>query len=170
MNNENQNNVQNNQVPQQPVEQNPVLNVINQVTQQPTEQVIDVSNGAKKKDGQVVCPNCGASEISPNPKTGKLRCDYCACEFDGKKVENIIFVKEGRLILEAAINLNNPSESYEKYFRENFKTINLKTLQRMRNSVSQTETSAIDYKQLENNNYLNYLEEKLKDQNLLKKT
>ena len=94
MNNDNQNNVQNNQVPQQPVQpqqgQNQVQNVINQVTQPPQEQVIDVSNGAKRKDGQVVCPNCGASEISPNPKTGKLRCDYCACEFDGKSVENVI--------------------------------------------------------------------------------
>ena len=88
---------------------------------------------------------------------------------EGKKVENIIFVKEGRLILEATINLNNPSESYEKYFRENFKTINLKTLQRMKNSVSQTETSAVDFKQIENNNYLNYLEEKLKDNNKIGK-
>jgi hypothetical protein len=88
---------------------------------------------------------------------------------EGKKVENIIFVKEGRLILEAAINLNNPSESYEKYFRENFKSINMKTLQKMRNSVSNTEASAIDYKQLENNNYLTYLEEKLMENNKIGK-
>ena len=88
---------------------------------------------------------------------------------EGKKVENIIFVKEGRLILEAAINLNNPSESYEKYFRKNFQEINMKTFQKMRNSVSQAEGSAIDYKQLENNNYLNYLEEKLLDNNKIGK-
>ena len=88
---------------------------------------------------------------------------------EGKKVENIIFVKEGRLILEAAINLNNPSESYEKYFRENFKSINMKTLQKMRNSVSNTEASTIDYKQLENNNYLTYLEEKLMENNKIGK-
>ena len=31
---------------------------------------------------------------------------------EGKKVEHIIFVKEGKLILEAAINLVNPSDSY----------------------------------------------------------
>lgn len=90
MNNENQNNVQNRENQQVQPQQNPVQNVVNQVTQQPKEQIIDVTNGAKKKDGQVVCPNCGASEISPNPKTGKLRCDYCACEFDGKKVENVV--------------------------------------------------------------------------------
>ena len=83
---------------------------------------------------------------------------------EGKKVENIIFVKEGRLILEAVINLTNPSESYEKYFRENFKSINAKAFQNMRNSVSYT-NSQIDYKQIENNNYLSYLEERLMESN-----
>ena len=87
---------------------------------------------------------------------------------EGKKVENIIFVKDGRLILEATINLNNPSKSYEKYFRENFKSINLKSLQKIRESVSQT-NSAIDSKQLGNNNYLTYLEEKLFDKNKIGK-
>ena len=89
MNNNNQNNNQTNNASNQQ-QANPIQNVVNQVTQPPAEQVIDVTNGAKKKDGQVVCPNCGASEISPNPKTGKLRCDYCACEFDGKKVETVV--------------------------------------------------------------------------------
>ena len=89
---------------------------------------------------------------------------------EGKKVENIIFVKEGRLILEAIINLANPSESYERYFRKNFKSINLKALKNMRNSVSYT-NSAIDYKQMENNNnnYINYLEERLMDVNKIGK-
>ena len=40
----------------------------------------------ESKDGQVKCPNCGASEITPNPKTGKLRCNYCFTEFDGKEL------------------------------------------------------------------------------------
>ena len=52
------------------------------------DKVIDV--GKKIKDGQYVCPNCGSSQIEPNPKTGKLKCAYCACEFDGKKVENTV--------------------------------------------------------------------------------
>ena len=88
---------------------------------------------------------------------------------EGKKVENIIFVKDGRLILEAIINLANPSESYERYFRENFKSINLKTIQNMRNSVSNYNNSVIDYKQAENNNYITYLEEKLMDTNKIGK-
>ena len=87
---------------------------------------------------------------------------------EGKKVENIIFVKDGRLILEAAINLSNPAVSYEKYFRHNFKDINMKTYQKMRNSLSGT-NSAIDVKQLENTNYLSYLEEKLLDKNKIGK-
>ena len=88
---------------------------------------------------------------------------------EGKKVENIIFVKEGRLILEATINLNKPLESYEKYFRENFKSINLKDLENKRNSVSTTHNNPIDLKQLENTNYFNYLEEKLKENNRIGK-
>ena len=87
---------------------------------------------------------------------------------EGKKVENIIFVKEGRLILEAKINLSKPSESYKKYFRENFQYINSNTYNKMRNSVSQT-FSQIDVKDIANNNYINYLEEKLLDKNKIGK-
>lgn len=42
--------------------------------------VIDTSQGAK--NGQDKCPKCGATEISLNVNTGKLRCHYCRCEFD----------------------------------------------------------------------------------------
>lgn len=52
------------------------------------DKVIEVGN--KIKDGQYVCPNCGSSQIEPNPKTGKLKCAYCACEFEGKQVENTV--------------------------------------------------------------------------------
>ena len=51
------------------------------------EKVIDVNSDTT--DGQLKCPNCGASEISPNPKTGKLKCIYCQTEFDGKEVKNV---------------------------------------------------------------------------------
>ena len=88
---------------------------------------------------------------------------------EGKKVENIFFVKEGRLILEAVINLNKPSESYEKYFRENFKSINLKELQKSKFSASTTHNNTIDLKQLENANYMKYLEERLMNNNKIGK-
>ena len=40
---------------------------------------------------------------------------------EGQLIESIIFVKDGRLILEATIDLIKPYESYQKYFKENFK-------------------------------------------------
>ena len=38
--------------------------------------------------GELRCPNCGSAQIEPNPKTGKLKCNYCQIEFDGKEVKN----------------------------------------------------------------------------------
>ena len=52
-----------------------------QVEKKEEDKVINTLKDSK--DGQVKCPNCGASEITPNPKTGKLRCNYCFTEFDG---------------------------------------------------------------------------------------
>lgn len=43
----------------------------------------DVGN----KDGQTKCPKCGATDISLNAKTGKLRCNFCRHEFEPEKVE-----------------------------------------------------------------------------------
>lgn len=34
------------------------------------------------KDGQVKCPKCGATDISTNTATGKLRCNFCRHEFE----------------------------------------------------------------------------------------
>ncbi len=44
------------------------------------EKVIDTGEGAK--DGQTKCPKCGATDISLNSGTGKLRCNFCRFEFD----------------------------------------------------------------------------------------
>ena len=38
-------------------------------------------------DGQNKCPMCGATDISVNAKTGKLRCNFCRHEFEPEKVE-----------------------------------------------------------------------------------
>ena len=83
---------------------------------------------------------------------------------EGKKVEHIIFVKEGKLILEAAINLVNPSDSYEKYLRVNFKSIDDKNYQKVRNSIS-IANNPIENKSINNNNNLTYLEKKLLENN-----
>ena len=49
--------------------------------------VVKTDVGAK--DGQSKCPKCGATEISLNVNTGKLRCRYCRHEFEPEKVEGL---------------------------------------------------------------------------------
>ena len=51
------------------------------------EKVIQVNQ--ESKSNQLKCPNCGSSEVQPNPKTGKLRCNYCYSEFDGKELVGV---------------------------------------------------------------------------------
>ena len=60
---------------------------IPEIITEPKEKVINVSQNIK--DGQYQCPNCGSSEVMPNPKTGKLKCNYCATEFDGKALTGV---------------------------------------------------------------------------------
>lgn len=49
--------------------------------------IIKTDEGAK--DGQNKCPKCGATDISTNLKTGKLRCRYCRHEFEPEKIEGL---------------------------------------------------------------------------------
>ena len=46
-------------------------------------------------------------------------------------------MKDGRLILEATINLLKPYESYQKYFKENFKYLNKITNDNNENMLSE---------------------------------
>ena len=39
---------------------------------------------------QIKCEKCGSTDISQNPKTGKLRCNYCRYEFEPEKSEEIV--------------------------------------------------------------------------------
>jgi len=48
-----------------------------------------VKTDAGSKDGQNKCPSCGATDISVNAKTGKLRCNFCRHEFEPEKVEGL---------------------------------------------------------------------------------
>lgn len=47
--------------------------------------IVKTDEGAK--NGQTKCPKCGATDISLNTKTGKLRCNFCRHEFEPEKVE-----------------------------------------------------------------------------------
>ncbi len=49
--------------------------------------VVKTDIGAK--DGQNKCPKCGATDISLNTNTGKLRCNFCRHEFEPQKVEGM---------------------------------------------------------------------------------
>ena len=49
--------------------------------------IIKTDEGAK--DGQNKCPKCGATDISLNTKTGKLRCNFCRHEFEPEKIEKM---------------------------------------------------------------------------------
>ena len=40
-------------------------------------------------DGQNKCPKCGATDISVNTKTGKLRCNFCRDEFELEKLKGM---------------------------------------------------------------------------------
>ena len=71
---------------------------------------------------------------------------------EGEQVENIIFVKDGRLILEATINLLKPYESYQKYFKENFKYLNKITNDNNENMLSELDKT--NNNQEENMDYL----------------
>ena len=67
-------------------------------TEKEPEKVIQVNQ--ESKSNQLKCPNCGSSEVQPNPKTGKLRCNYCYSEFDGKElvgVENNLKNLKGKI-------------------------------------------------------------------------
>lgn len=46
-----------------------------------------VDTNEKRKNGENRCPKCGASDVTLNPKKGKLVCNYCYTEFDAEEVE-----------------------------------------------------------------------------------
>ena len=45
-----------------------------------------IKTDAGAKDGQNKCPKCGATDISLNSSTGKLRCNFCRHEFEPEKM------------------------------------------------------------------------------------
>ena len=68
--------------------------------------VIKTDDGAK--DGQNKCPKCGATDISLNPKNGKLRCNFCRHEFEPEKLDEMekdISKLEGEILGSGATNI-----------------------------------------------------------------
>ncbi|MFI3307383.1 MAG: TFIIB-type zinc ribbon-containing protein [Mycoplasmatota bacterium] len=58
------------------------------LTQEEKETFTIIKTDEGEENGQDKCPKCGATDISANPKTGKLRCNFCRCEFEPEKVES----------------------------------------------------------------------------------
>ena len=73
-----------------------------------------VINVAEKTDNQLRCPYCNSSQISFNQQTGKLRCNYCQKEFEGKTVNSVatnVFNLKGQTISKGAANINVDSSN-----------------------------------------------------------
>lgn len=60
---------------------------INQLLNSDEPKIVKTDEGSK--DGQNKCPQCGATDISVNAKTGKLRCNFCRHEFEPEKVQGM---------------------------------------------------------------------------------
>lgn len=50
----------------------------------------EVKTNEDAKNGQTKCPKCGATDISLNVNTGKLRCNFCRHEFEPEKSEELV--------------------------------------------------------------------------------
>ncbi|MBR3049780.1 MAG: TFIIB-type zinc ribbon-containing protein [Bacilli bacterium] len=48
-----------------------------------------VQTDKNQVNGQDKCPKCGSTDISPS-KNGKLRCNFCRCEFEPEKLEGMV--------------------------------------------------------------------------------
>lgn len=75
----------------------------NQKQSSNTPKIVKTDVGAK--DGQNKCPKCGATEISLNVNTGKLRCEFCRFEFEAEKVSGLeedITKLEGKVMASGA--------------------------------------------------------------------
>ena len=70
--------------------------------------IVDTDNG--NIIGQDKCPKCGATDISLNANTGRLRCNYCRYEFEPQKVEGLevdITKLEGEIIGSGTLDIED---------------------------------------------------------------
>ena len=73
-----------------------------------------VKTDINSKNGQDKCPKCGSTDISLNPNTGKLRCNFCRYEFVEEKVtglEEDISKLEGKVIGSGSKNINSNNDN-----------------------------------------------------------
>ena len=83
---------------------------VNQLLNNVEPKIVKTDDGSK--DGQNKCPQCGATDISVNAKTGRLRCNFCRHEFEPQKVQGMetdISKLEGEIIGSGAQAISNDS-------------------------------------------------------------
>ena len=81
-------------------------NQFENLTDPSTLKVVKTDVGAV--DGQNKCPKCGATDISLNSITGKLRCNFCRHEFDPTRavgMDTDVSKLEGEIIGSGALNI-----------------------------------------------------------------
>lgn len=85
--------------------------ILNEMSPSPAEAdnatIVKTDEGAK--DGQKKCPKCGATDISLNLETGKLRCNFCRHEFEPKKIKGLeadLTKLNGKVIASGASDIN----------------------------------------------------------------
>ncbi|MDR1796469.1 MAG: TFIIB-type zinc ribbon-containing protein [Clostridiales Family XIII bacterium] len=73
--------------------------------------IVDTNTG--KKDGQNKCPNCGSTDVTLQPGTGKLRCNYCRTVFDPPKLEGFKDADEleGEVVGSGAADISQPDNT-----------------------------------------------------------
>lgn len=79
-------------------------------TQKP-QKIIQTDQNATT--GQNKCTRCGSTDLSLNPKTGTLRCNFCRFEFSGKKITGFVedlTQLEGEIIGSGSQEINQDSQ------------------------------------------------------------
>ena len=79
-----------------------------EISQVQENNAIVIKTDVDAKNGQNKCPKCGATDISLNPKNGKLRCNFCRHEFEPEKLdamEKDISKLEGEIVGSGATNI-----------------------------------------------------------------
>ena len=79
----------------------------------PTEDIVIIRTDEGAKNGQDKCPLCGATDISLNQNTGKLRCNFCRHEFEPEALvgmqEELSSLK-GKVVSSGAQNIEANTE------------------------------------------------------------
>ena len=90
-----------------------VIEEVENASEEQADEPTIVQTDEDAKDGQTKCPKCGATDISLNATTGKLRCNFCRHEFEPEifdKMEKDISNLEGEVYGSGTQNIAQDAE------------------------------------------------------------